>query len=93
MGKKNFCHAIYAFFFSVVRLNFVALSSNSVHVSLKMELEIKFSKSRSKFSLNNDNLGGNCFRLIFILHFFFGTKIDVNFHYNVKTVLYTGATE
>lgn len=31
--------------------------------------------------------------LFFILHFFFGTKIDVNFHYNVKTVLYTGATE
>lgn len=73
MGK-NFCHAIYAFFSLSCDSNLAALGSYSVHVSLKMELEIKFSKSRSKFSLNNDNFAGNCFRLVFILHFFFWDK-------------------
>lgn len=73
-GKEKLLSRNLCVFFSVVRLNFVALSSNSVHVSLKMELEIKFSKSRSKFSLNNDNLGGNCFRLIFYITLFFWDK-------------------
>lgn len=67
--RKKVCHAIYAF---LVRLKF---SRFFVHVSLKMELEIKFSKSRSKFSLNNDNFWVEIARgLVLHLLYFFWDK-------------------
>lgn len=83
-GKEKLLSRNLCVFFLCRVTHFVALSSYSVHVSLKMELEIKFSKSRSKFSLNNDNFCGNCCRLVFYITLFFGTKIDVNSHYNEK---------